>query len=173
MNKKTITLACALAILTAAVANAASMPAMSSNASQMASLRALSGTWSCMLTFRSAGKSVSASESETFAPYGTGWMHGIATISRSGHPVSRQDSYWGYNARHGHWVVITLDASSNYQVETSSSASLNGSAWTVVYPGRMHAMSTLRIMGGKYTVSSSWTSPRSGKSVSSSEVCSK
>lgn len=173
MNRKIIGFACTFAILTAAIASAASMPSMSSNASQMASLHALAGTWSCTVTFTSAGKSVTANESETFAPFGMGWMHGTATISRGGHQVSRQDSYWGYNARHGHWVVITIDSSSNYQVETSSSASLNGSSWMVAYPGRAHATSTLHLTGGKYTISSGWTSPRSGKMMSSSEVCSK
>ena len=175
MNKTITAFACGLAMLTAAIASAAAMPSMmmTSNASQMASLHALAGTWTCKLTFKSAGKSITANETKTIAAYGTGWMHGISTISRNGHRMAQNDSYWGYNARHGHWVAITIDSSSNYQVETSSSTSLNGSTWTVAYPGRAHAMSTLRLTGATFAITSSWTSPRSGKMVSSSEVCSK
>jgi hypothetical protein len=167
MDKKLIALSFALLI-----ANIGAAPA--SNSSQMTSLHFLVGTWHCTTTMATSGAKSPAtiSVSETIAAHGQNWLRAAETVSRNGQSVGTDEVFFGYNARHGHWVIISIDAGGAYQVETSPSAALNGSAWTVAYPGRVHATSTFHTDSSMhYSSDSKWTSPRSGKTISSHEAC--
>jgi hypothetical protein len=69
-------------------------------------------------------------------------------------------------------VIVSVGSGGHYQVETSPSAALDGSVRTVAYPGRAHAKSTVYTdSSGRYSSESSWTSPLSGKTISSHDVC--
>ncbi len=174
MHKRIVALS--FSLLIAGIAAASAAQSTPSTAHEMVGLQFLVGTWHCTRTISTAGATTVAtvSEIETVVPRGTQWLHGSDTISYNGQMVGTEDDYIGYNARHGRWVLVSIDSHGNSQVETNPSSALNGTTWTVAYPSRANAMAVFRENSSRqYTSDSSWTSSHSGKTIKSHEVCTK
>lgn len=169
-----LALTLALAFGGAVPALGAAAPAPGSAADRAASFKFLIGTWHCTRTINTAGVSQAATMTETqvVTAHGANWLHATQTVMRNGQTGSSQDLFLGYNAHHSQWVLVTLDSGGASQVETSSSAALNGSSWTVAFPPTSNGKSVFKKTSDNgYSSNSTWTSSKSGKPMSSTESC--
>ncbi len=175
MYSKTVGLLLALALMGAIPATAApAAPAPGSAADRAASFKFLLGTWHCTrsITVSGTAKAATMTETQVVTAHGPQWLHATQTIMRDGQTGSQQDLYLAYNAQHANWVLVTLDSRGASQVETSTSPALNGSKWTVAYPSTSNGTSIFKKTSDNgYSSSSSWTSSKSGKPMTSQEAC--
>jgi hypothetical protein len=174
MNLKAAGLVLTLALALSGAAPAFGAPAPGTAADRAASFKFLIGTWHCTRTVNTAGASQAATMSETqvVTAHGSEWLHATQTITGKGPAGSTQDLFLGYNARHSQWVLVTLDSGGATEVETSSSPALNGSSWTVAFPSTSNGKSVFKKTSDNgYSSNSTWTSSKSGKSMTSTESC--
>ena len=172
MYSKAISLIFAFSLIGATPAIGA--PAPGSAADRAASFKFLLGTWNCTRTVSEAGtaKTATMTETQVVTAQGPQWLHAAQTTMRDGKTGSQQDLYLAYNPQHASWVLITLDSRGASQVETSTSPALNGSKWSVVYPSTSNGTSVFtKTADNGYASTSSWTSSKTGKVLTSKESC--
>ncbi len=159
--------------LAGAVPAAAAAPAPGSAADRAASLKFLLGTWHCTRTVTvGTGKAATMSETQVVTATSPEVVHGRQTITREGLPGSSQDLYLSYNPRHAMWTLITIDAGGGTEVETSTSAALNHSSWSVVFPASGNGTSSFwKTADNGYASTSKWTSAKNGGVTTSHEAC--
>jgi hypothetical protein len=153
---------------------ATSAPAPGTAADRAASFKFLLGTWNCTRTVNVAGtlKAATMTETQVVTAHGAQWMHAAQTIMRDGQTGSQQDLYLAYNAQHADWVLVTIDSRGGAEVETSTSPALNGSKWVVAYPSTSSGTSVFKKTSDNgYSSSSTWKSSSSGKTMTSTEAC--
>jgi hypothetical protein len=173
MNKRLMALSAGL-LVTCIAAGPSGPP---SNSAQMASLAFLVGSWQCTTSFLTSGapsgKRATATGTMVVSNQGAHWLHGTETMSMGGKTTEPGDVFFGYHARLHQWVMIEIDPLGYSAVETSLSPALNGSTWTIAYPGRNGFKGTLRTDSSmQYTMDSSWQSHK-GKLITSHESCTK
>ncbi len=152
-----------LLLVSGAVFPAAAAP---SNASQMASLQFMVGTWHCT----NAMGGMTLTETETIVAQNPQWLHGSGTMILNGRSLS-EDFYIGYDAQHAQWVLVSVDSSGNYGVSTSATPALSPSSWIAAYPASDGKGVFTSASANQYSVDSNWT--QNGHAMSSHEVCTK
>jgi hypothetical protein len=172
MYAKAVGLILALSLMGATPAM--TTPAAGTAADRAASLKFLVGTWHCTRTVSVAGtaKAATMTETQVVTTHGAQGLHATQTIMRAGQTGSQQDLYLAYNAQHADWTLVTIDSGGASEVETSTSPSLNGSKWTVAFPSTSNGTSVFKkTADNAYSSTSSWTSSKSGKPMTSTEAC--
>ncbi len=173
MNKRLIALSAGL-LVTCIAAGPTGPP---SNSAQMASLAFLVGSWQCTTSFVTSGapngKQATTTGTIVVTNEGPHWLHGTETMTMGGKTTEPGDVYIGYQARLHQWVMIEIDPLGYSAIETSMSPALNGSAWTLTYPGRNGFKGALQTDSSRqYTMVSSWQSHK-GKLITSHQSCTK
>jgi hypothetical protein len=146
-----------------------SLPAVISAASPQATVQGLVGNWSC-ISHSSDNKTYRATDVDTM--YGK-WLKIDSTYpAQNGEPAGTEQAFFGYDSKHGRWIVTGVSTSGEYFMNYSNSTNFNGSQWYDGFPNQ-HGSAVVGLTPyTRYTVDSKGPNEQ-GKTITTHEVCTK
>lgn len=133
---------------------------------QQATVKALTGNWTCV-THGSDGKTWRESDVNTM--WGR-WLKVSGTYSaQNGEPAGNDMTFFGYDDKHGRWIVSTVDSAGFYGLNYSTSSAWAGSKWHDGYPNDGGG-ATVSVSKNQFVIDGSGPNDQ-GKTITSHQVC--
>jgi hypothetical protein len=141
--------------------------ALSANSLTSQQVHSLVGTWSCV-THDSQHKTYHETDVDSMdGP----WLRMLTTYPpQNGQPAATGTGFFGYDSKHGRWIVTSVDTTGEYSITVSTSHTLNGSQWTDAYPVD-NATATFRTVGSTEFTVDVRAPDGHGNTVTSHQVC--
>jgi hypothetical protein len=140
---------------------------LSAAAPQQATVEGLVGSWSCV-SHTSDNKTYRGSDVDTM--YGK-WLKINSTFpAQNGEPAGTEQAFFGYDSKHGRWIVTGVGTGGDYFMNYSNSSNFDGSQWYDGFPNN-HGSAVAHLTAyTRYTVDSKGPNAQ-GKIVTEHEVC--